>query len=145
MTLEGAFSDPPQNTTDEFEAISGRGLVILSPYWSNNDIRINGNVEYAVYDASSPNPATAQKITGIAQSITNVTESTFNADWMLLVEWRNVRPFPAGSGSPPTLPYTAAYVASVSLHTIVHWLQAQYGLRQYLLPSPFTQDCTSLG
>ncbi len=108
VTLNDEFLEPPQESYDEFTAIAGLGIVIIAPYWSDNDLRVDGTVNYAIYESSNPNPAATTKIAEIASIITNVTVATFNADWMLLVEWRGVRPFPAGSGSP-------AYIASVSL------------------------------
>ncbi len=110
--------DPPQAGSDDFTAIDNEGLVMLAPYWSDNDFRVEGGVSYAVY-SSTQNSSFTAILNATAQAISNERQSAFNADWMLLVEWNNVSPFPAGSGSSPTPPYTTVYTALVSLHTTV--------------------------
>ena len=62
----------------------------MAPFWARNDIRLEGSVSYEVHNGSS----------GHLQEISNLISEnecvSFTGTWMLLVEWRDVHPYPDG-------------------------------------------------
>ena len=65
----------------------------MAPFWSDNDIRVSGDVCYEVHDKGS------DYLSQVNAFISNKTQTEFNGKWMLLVEWDKVHPYPHGSGS----------------------------------------------
>ncbi len=93
-------------------------LVVIAPYWSDNDIRMSGVVSYALFETSHPDPDVSARISIVNDFVTNQTITVFNAIRMLLVEWTGCQPFPAGANPVPPLS-DPNYLASVSFRWLV--------------------------
>ena len=63
----------------------------MAPYWSDNDIRDEGDVCYEVHNEDSDLMRTISKF------ISYKSGNTFVGNWMLLAEWNDVHPYPHGS------------------------------------------------
>ena len=70
---------------------STRRRYVVAPYWSDNDIRMEGDVCYEVHNKES------DLMERISNHISYKSETTFTGNWMLLVEWSDVHPYPHGS------------------------------------------------
>ncbi len=90
-------------------------MVIIAPYWSDNDIRLSGSVRYEEYSSTHPNPSVGAKLVEISEFFSSKTGTVFSGVWMLLVEWNNCPPFPAGSSGPIDPSIDATFLSSVSL------------------------------
>ncbi len=108
--------DPPQQGSD-FSAADGEGVVIIAPYWSDNDIRLSGHgfVRYEEYPSTHPHPSVGAKLKEVSEFVSNETGTVFSGVWMLLVEWNNCPPFPAGFSGPIDPSIDANFLSSVSL------------------------------
>ncbi len=106
--------DPPQQGSD-FSAADGEGVVIIAPYWSDNDIRLSGDVRYVQYTSTHQIPAVGTKLEEASEFISNETGTVFSGVCMLLVEWNNCPPFPAGSSDPIDPSINATFLSSVSI------------------------------
>ncbi len=95
ISFNNEFVDAPQSAGNDFSAADGMDVVVIAPYWSDNDIRLSGVVSYAVFETSHPDPAVSDRILGVSTFVSNNTMSVFNATWMLLVEWEDCQPFSA--------------------------------------------------
>lgn len=62
----------------------------VAPFWSNADLRIEGRVQWKIFDRSTID----------FSPVDNVVSSTLNTSyvgsWMLVVHWDGVHPFPHG-------------------------------------------------
>ncbi len=110
--------DPPQQGSD-FSAADGEGVVIIAPYWSDNDIRLSGAVEYVQYTSTHQIPAVGAKLEQVSEFISNETGTVFSGVWMLLVEWNNCPPFPAGSSDSIDPSIDATFLSSVSSNVLI--------------------------
>lgn len=57
---------------------------VVCPYWTDMDTPSAGNVSYQVFEHDGP------ALQSTNDYISNMTDKTFNATWMLLAEWNNV-------------------------------------------------------
>ncbi len=107
--------DPPQQGSD-FSAADGEEVVIIAPYWSDNDIRASGSVRYEKYTSTHQLLAVRAKLAEVSELISNVTGTAFSGAWMFLVEWDNCSSFPAGSNAiDPSINATfLSYVSFIS-------------------------------
>ncbi|XP_003384557.1 PREDICTED: mucin-like protein [Amphimedon queenslandica] len=64
---------------------------VVAPYWSDNDIRDEGDVCYEVHNEDS------NLMRSISEFISYKSGSAFRGNWMLLAEWSDVHPYPHGS------------------------------------------------
>ena len=66
----------------------------MAPFWADVDNRKSGEITYQVYDAINPN--TIPMINNVSKFVSETVNKQFTGCWMLLVEWRDVHPFPHG-------------------------------------------------
>ena len=115
VSLHDEFVTAPQSPGNDFSDADGMNLVVIAPYWSDNDIRMSGVVSYALFETSHPDPDVSARISIVNDFVTNQTMTAFNATWLLLVEWEDCQPFPAGSSDPIDPSIDSNYLASVSI------------------------------
>ena len=68
----------------------------MAPFWSDNDIRLDGEIFYEVHVAGN-NSNSDQILSQVNAFISNQTEDNFTGTWMLVAQWDEVPPWPAGS------------------------------------------------
>lgn len=66
----------------------------MAPFWADVDTRIEGSVQYQTFDPVNDNAT----ISEVSDYISQATNSSFSGVWMLVAEWRDVHPYPHGSG-----------------------------------------------
>ena len=71
-----------------------RSASVVAPFWADVDNRKSGEINYQVYDAM--NQDAIPTIDSVSQYISQVVKTNFCGLWMLLIEWRDVHPFPHG-------------------------------------------------
>ena len=69
---------------------------LVAPFWSDNDIRLDGEIFYEVHVAGN-NSNSDQILSQVSAFVSNQTADDFTGTWMLVVQWDEVNPFPAGS------------------------------------------------
>lgn len=93
------YSYPEQFPTENFNV---RNALAVAPFWSDNDIRKDGAVRYATYDALAANGNSAGKllleqVNSYIQSLQDEEdEERFVGLWMLIAHWDGVHPSPHG-------------------------------------------------
>ena len=72
-------------------------MYIVAAFWSDNDIRQNGSIFYQVHElGSDPTSISAVLLERVSSFIRIKKENTFSGQWMLVVQWEQVRPDPFG-------------------------------------------------
>ena len=87
---------PPEESGTDLSAVNGLNVVAIAPFWSNNDIRMSGTIRYESYSEATGSSAVNARLDEVSEFVSNETMNSFNGTWMLLVEWRDCPPFPAG-------------------------------------------------
>ena len=64
---------------------------VVAPFWSDNDIRITGDICYEVHERVDASTAI------VSEYISHNTGTNFKGRWMLVAQWENVHPYPHGS------------------------------------------------
>ena len=88
-----------------------RDTLAVAPFWSDNDIRREGNVRYATYcdftlneDLCTDSEEGATAL-GLVNTYINAGKgpdvNRFFGKWMLIAHWENVHPSPHGDNNPP--------------------------------------------
>ena len=73
---------------------------MVAPFWTDNDIRREGNVSYEVFQAQATGAYGDQLLDDISRYIRERNASSnFSGSFMILAEWRDVHPYPHGSSS----------------------------------------------
>ena len=67
------------------------------------DLRQGGNIFYEIHSLSSGNPGSLELIQSISAYIREESGEEFEGSWMLLVEWREVHPWPHGLNPLPLI------------------------------------------
>ena len=98
------FSSPERFPTRN---VFSREKKVLAAFWSDNDIRREGSVKYAIYcnseyNAQCTDSSASQAILNeINQFIQNRQDDTdpvpFAGDWMLIAQWDHVHSIPHGA------------------------------------------------
>ena len=91
------FSRPEQfpSTT-----IAVRDALIVAPYWSNIDIRLQGRIFYRLIEAGRTTEELDMALLNFVSGFIAARQSAnFSATSMLVAQWRNVPPFPNGNGA----------------------------------------------
>ena len=71
-----------------------RNFYVVAPYWTDHDIRSDGEVYYEVLEKGySKNNKVLNRVN---QYIKLTTGSDFIGTFMILAEWHNVHPYPYG-------------------------------------------------
>lgn len=118
ISLNDSFVDDPQTPGSDFSQANGRGVVVIAPYWSDNDIRMSGTIRYETYETSHPSPLVQERLREISEFVSNGTGTTFSGVWMLLVEWNMCPPYPAGEMNSMGVDPTFLSSVSVASKTI---------------------------
>lgn len=109
------FSHPNVYPTTYF---ASRQMHVISPFWSDNDIRRNGTVRYAVIESTTTS-TDAINILDEAKVFINERfvpdDRTFEPTWMVIAQWDQVHPHPHGDNSREGL--SEEYLERVSLNT----------------------------
>ena len=82
---------------------------VAAPFWSDIDLRLEGQVSWDIYTEQSP-----EMLTMVTSFIRENANATFNGTWMMVAFWEDVHPFPHGAGS--TTPF-AQSVCRACVHT----------------------------
>ena len=70
----------------------------MAPYWSNIDTRLDGQVNYEVYVMGES--AISNDYLGRVLSLINSEQDPdFTGNWMIVVTWDGVHPFPHGNSA----------------------------------------------
>lgn len=75
---------------------------IVAPFWSDIDLRLEGTVSWDIITRDQDQQILDQVSTHIQQNYNGA--STFSGEWMMVIAWNDVHPFPHGVGS--TTPYS---------------------------------------
>ena len=78
---------------------------VVAPYWSDNDIILEGSVIYEVFQSeSSPvENMTLAMVNDFIEDVLADESSNFQGTYMILAEWRGVHPFPHSDSSRLTI------------------------------------------
>ena len=91
------FSHPNRYPTTY---IPTRQRHVLSPFWSDVDIRREGSVRYVPIETGSSTPGDAimkEAAAYVNYRFIDENEPTFQPTWMLVAQWDGVHPYPHGS------------------------------------------------
>ena len=66
---------------------------VVAPFWSDNDIRLKGEVCYEVHDRHD------ELMDSVSEYISTSIGTNFRGRWMLLAQWDRVHPYPHGSSN----------------------------------------------
>lgn len=93
------FSHPDQFPT---ENLYTRNLLVVSPFWSDNDIRKAGAVRYVSFSSTekTTNPEGQKLLDQVNQYVQSQQEGEgekFIGHWLLAVHWDHVHPSPHGA------------------------------------------------
>ena len=93
---------------------------LIAPYWSNIDTRLDGQVNYEVYVAGE-SPISDEYLGCVNTLVNSEQDSFFRGNWMLVVTWEGVHPFPHGNSAEQDRqdPYLQSVRLSTSLCTCV--------------------------
>ena len=64
-------------------------LPIVAPFWDDADLRQTGQINYITI-SSGATGNTANVITQVNDFLSTHLSMTFNADWILAVQWENI-------------------------------------------------------
>ena len=101
---------------------------LVAPYWSNIDTRLDGQVNYEVY-VMGESVISNDYLGRVSTFINSEQDPAFTGNWMIVVTWDGVHPFPHGNSAEQDRvdPYlqsvsnnncciTLIYVAGTNLH-----------------------------
>ena len=95
-----------------------RNSYVVAPFWSDNDIRMNGSIRYEVHArVAGPMTRSTQLLDQVSVFIINqrnLTAGSFQGQWMLVVEWNEVHPYPHGDSTIEFSSTQSAFVDRVS-------------------------------
>ena len=89
-----------------------RSSAFVAPYWADTDLRQGGRVRYEIIDDDSG------RLRLVNDYIRAETNSSFEGEWMLLVEWEAIRPFQYSNDE-------SAILNQVKRHTHTHSTHAR--------------------
>ncbi len=72
----------------------------MAPFWSDVDVRLNGNIKYEVHSDDTGLVGSAELLRNTSDFISVKASVEFIGSWMLVVSWEDVHPWPNGEGSP---------------------------------------------
>lgn len=72
---------------------------LVTPFWSNIDTRLSGQVRYVIHTSGESSSANSQ-IQDVVNFVNSQQDQEFtNANWMLVATWDRVHPFPHGESA----------------------------------------------
>lgn len=84
-------------------ALNTRNSYVVAPFWSDNDIRMNGSIRYEVHarvaGPRTRSPQLLDLVSSIIINQRNLTAGSFQGQWMLVAEWNEVHPYPHGNST----------------------------------------------
>ena len=97
---QGHLFSQPQLLPSANAAI--RDALMVAPYWSNVDIRLQGRIYYRLIEAGRTTEeldiALLNFVSGFIAARQSSSAANFSATTMLVAQWRDVPPFPSGAG-----------------------------------------------
>ena len=82
------------------EPFPGGNIHVVAPYWSDNDIRREGNVSYEVFQLQGTGAYGDQLLDDVSSYIRERSMSSdFQGSFMILAEWEGVHPYPHGASN----------------------------------------------
>ena len=90
MPMEFPTSHPSPFPTADPESY---WLFSVAPFWSNGDIRIEGSIKWKFYVPSEIDFTPFNRVIMTDQNV------FFSANWVLLVHWDSIHPFPHGDNA----------------------------------------------
>ena len=94
-----------------------RNLFAVAPFWDDIDIRLTGNIFYEIHSVLSGNQDSISLIARVNSYIQGEVGGGFSGEWMLVVQWNAVHPWPHGSvRSNPLLGFLFPQYTDVSRH-----------------------------
>ena len=75
--------------------VSTWNRTLVSAFWSDNDIRLTGEISYEVHELGMSQDS-EDLLTNVGQFVSEEIGYGFEPAWMLVVEWRENHPFPHG-------------------------------------------------
>lgn len=111
ISFDGSFHNPyPQ-----LFPVDGSNSFVIAPYWSDNDIRRDGEVRYVTYSQSNSmsdifsgsaitssdeqGQTLLDKVNAFVQARQSEIEDRFVGNWLLVVHWDHVHPSPHGEAT----------------------------------------------
>lgn len=80
--------------------VSASNKVVIAPFWSDNDIRLEGAVRYASYyyldEGNEPAAELLVRVNEYITSFQTEEKTEFSGRWLLVAHWDNVHPYPHG-------------------------------------------------
>ena len=70
----------------------------MAPYWSNIDTRLDGQVNYEVY-VMGESITSGDYLGRVSTLINSEQDPAFTGNWMIVVTWDGVHPFPHGNSA----------------------------------------------
>ena len=71
---------------------------LVAPYWSNIDTRLDGQVNYEVY-VMGESVISNDYLGRVSTFINSEQDPAFTGNWMIVVTWDGVHPFPHGNSA----------------------------------------------
>ena len=68
-----------------------RKAYVVAPFWSDNDLRLAGNITYQVHESMT------NLVANVSAFISDTTGTNFSGTWMLVAQWNGAHPYPHGS------------------------------------------------
>lgn len=78
---------------------------VIAPFWDDVDIRLTGDVYYKVFSTSSGVLEALTTLDRIDSFIQARTGQVFDAQWMIVITWNQVHPWPHGGEGLPDFYY----------------------------------------
>ena len=75
--------------------VSTRNRTLISAFWSDNDIRLAGEISYEVHELGISQDS-GDLLARVGQFVSEEIGYSFEPAWMLVVEWHENHPFPHG-------------------------------------------------
>ena len=75
-----------------------RNIPVIAPFWSDNDIRREGDIHYATYQQEPDGEANIllEVVSSFIRNQSELGDSSFRGRWMVVAEWNRVHPYPHG-------------------------------------------------
>ena len=112
---QGHFFSRPQLLPSA--SIAVRDALMVAPYWSNVDIRLQGRIYYRLIEAGriteDLDMALLNFVSGFIAAKQNDTAANFSATTMLVAQWRDVPPYLNGDGAEGLSPSEAEFINRV--------------------------------
>ena len=115
---QGYLFNQPRLFPSAIDAV--RNALIVAPYWSNVDIRLQGRVYYRLIEPGRTREdldmVLLNFVSGFIAAKQSDIAANFSATTMLIAQWRDVPPYPNGDGAERLSPSEAEFINQVTLN-----------------------------